>query len=87
MPIKVDNDDLFINCNNGLIFCKLVNQIQKDTIDERIFSKVKLTDVFKIKELINLALSSIKSLGIKVISIDAELILKSTPHLILGLLW
>jgi len=37
--------------------------------------------------LINLSLSSIKSLGVKVISIDAELILKSTPHLILGLLW
>lgn len=87
VPINIDNDDLFKNCNNGLIFCKLVNKIQKDTIDERIFTKVKLTDVFKVKELINLALSSIKSLGVKVISIDAELILKATPHLILGLLW
>jgi len=48
---------------------------------------VKITDVFKVKELINLALSSIKSLGVKVGSIDSENIIRATPHLILGILW
>ena len=27
IPINIENDDLFTNCNNGLIFCKLVNRI------------------------------------------------------------
>lgn len=48
---------------------------------------MKITDVFKVKELINLALSSIKSLGVKVASIDSENILRATPHIILGILW
>ena len=87
VPINEENEDLFHNCCNGLIFCKLVNKIQTDTIDEWIFAKVKITDVFKVKELINLALSSIKSLGVKVGSIDAENIIRATPHLILGILW
>lgn len=76
---------MFNACNNGIIFCKLVNKIQKDTVDERLLKEMK--SIFQIKEIINLALSAIKSIGVKVVSVDAELIMKGTGHLILGLLW
>jgi len=46
-----------------------------------------MKSIFQIKEIINLALSAIKSIGVKVVSVDAELIMKGTGHLILGLLW
>ena len=86
IPISVENEDLFEACNNGIIFCKLVNKIQKDTVDDRLLKDTK-SNKFQTIEIINLSLSAIKSVGIKVISIDAELIMKGTGHLILGLLW
>jgi len=57
LPINVENEDLFEACNNGIVFCKLVNKIQKDTVDERMLKKP--TDIFKTTEMINLALSAI----------------------------
>ena len=27
LPINVENEDLFEACNNGIVFCKLVNKI------------------------------------------------------------
>jgi len=85
VPINPDNEDLFLACDNGIIFCKLVNAIQKDTVDERVLRKSK--NVFEVKENLNCALSAIKAVGCKVIGVDPELILKHTEHLILGLLW
>lgn len=85
IPIDPKTNDLFHVVDNGVIFCKLVNKIQKDTVDERVLRNTK--NIFQIKENLNLALSAIKSVGCKVISMDSELILKHTEHLILGLLW
>ena len=87
LPIDPDTDALFAAIDNGIILCKLVNVAQPGTIDERVINIGGDLNVFKISENLNLALASIKSIGLKVIGVDAELIRKRTESLILGLLW
>jgi len=86
LPIDPDTDALFAAIDNGIILCKLVNVAQPGTIDERVINIGGDLNVFKISENLNLALA-IKSIGLKVIGVDAELIRKRTESLILGLLW
>lgn len=85
LPIDPETDDLFTACDDGIIFCKLVNKIQPDTVNDRVLKKGK--NIFEVKATINMALSAIKAVGGKVFGTDAELIIKHTEHLILGLLW
>lgn len=87
LPINPDSDDLFSAVDNGIILCKLVNIVQPGTVDERVLNKKKTMSVFHVKENINLALASIRSIGCKVVSIDDELIMKRSENVILGLLW
>lgn len=87
LPIDPDSNDLFSAVDNGIIFCKLVNIVQPGTVDERVLNKKKTMSVFHVKENINLALTSIRSIGCKVVSIDDELIMKRSENIILGLLW
>lgn len=87
LPIDPNTEDLFTVVDNGIIFCKLVNIINPGTVDERVLNTKSNMTVFHIKENLNLALASIKSIGCKVIGIDAELIMKHTQNIILGLLW
>lgn len=85
LPIDPETDDLFTACDDGIIFCKLVNKIQPDTVNERVLKKAN--NIFEVKATINMALSSIKAVGGKVFGTDADLIINHTEHLILGLLW
>ena len=87
LPIDPDSDDLFKAVDNGVILCKLVNIVQPGTVDERVLNKKSTMSVFHVKENINLALASIRSIGCKVVSIDDELIMKRSENVILGLLW
>ena len=87
LPIDPETEDLFKVVDNGIILCKLVNIAQAGTVDERVLNTKNSMNVFEIKENLNLALSSIKSIGCKVIGIDDELIMKHTENIILGLLW
>lgn len=87
LPIDPESEDLFKAVDNGIIFCKLVNIAQPGTVDERVLNTKSNMTVFHIKENLNLALSSIRGIGCKVIGIDDELIMKHTENIILGLLW
>ena len=86
LPINPDSDDLFSAVDNGIILCKLVNIVQPGTVDERVLNKKKTMSVFHVKENINLALASIRSIGCKVVSIDDELIMKRSENVILSFL-
>lgn len=87
LPIDPETEDLFKAVDNGIVFCKLVNFAQPGTIDERVLNTKESMNVFHVTENINLALASIRSIGCKVIGVDAELIRKRSENLILGLLW
>lgn len=72
---------------DGLILSKLLNDAVVDTIDERVLNKGLKLNQFQIIENNNLLISSCKSVGISVVNIGADDLIKGTEHLILGLIW
>jgi len=87
LPINPDSMDLFPVLKNGIILCKLINCAVPGTIDERVINKKENMNIFLITENLKLALSSAKSIGIKVIGIDSTIILEQRFALILGVIW
>ncbi|XP_076343655.1 plastin-1-like isoform X2 [Tachypleus tridentatus] len=65
---------------------KIINHSCPETIDERAINK-KYLSVYTKHENLTLALNSAKSIGCKIVNIDASDLSKGKPHLILGLLW
>lgn len=47
LPLDVNSRDLFERCNDGLIFCKLINLAVPDTIDERALNKKDTLNVYQ----------------------------------------
>lgn len=86
LPMNPDNDSLFTSVCDGILLCKMINQSQPDTIDERVINTKKLTH-FKMTENLVLALNSASSIGCTVVSIDVHDLMAGKPHLVLGLLW
>jgi plastin-3 len=86
LPLDPETRDLYIRCNDGVIFCKLVNLSQPGTIDERTINKGKLS-IYHMIENLTLALTSSQSIGCNIVNIGAEDLHAGKPHLVLGLLW
>lgn len=87
LPINADNMDLFPVLKNGVILCKLVNAAVPGTIDERVINKKENMNIFLCAENLKLALSAMKSIGIRVIGVDNTTIIEQKYTLILGILW
>ena len=87
LPIDPETMDLFPILKNGIILCKLVNAAVPGTIDERVINKKENMNIFLMTENITLALSAMKSIGIRVIGIDNTTILEQKLTLILGIMW
>ncbi|XP_068194310.1 plastin-1 isoform X2 [Antennarius striatus] len=86
LPMNPNDEGLFSSVRDGILLCKMINQSQPDTIDERVINKKKLT-TFKMTENLVLALNSASAIGCTVVSIDAHDLMAGKPHLVLGLLW
>ncbi|XP_070835528.1 plastin-1 [Chaetodon trifascialis] len=86
LPMSPDDDSLFTSVRDGILLCKMINQSQPETIDERVINKKKLT-TFKMTENLVLALNSASAIGCTVVSIDAHGLMAGKPHLVLGMLW
>ena len=86
LPLDPENRDLYTKCKNGILFCKLVNKSQENTIDERAINKGKLS-IYQIHENLTLALNSAQAIGCNVVNIGPEDLHAGKPHLVLGLLW
>lgn len=88
---KIDQgNDLYEQCADGVLLCKLINMAVPETIDERSVNKRKGSaplSVFQVTENLNLALNSASAIGCHVVNIGATDIKERTPHLVLGLLW
>jgi len=68
LPINPNTKDLFTKFADGVLLCKLINLCEPDTIDDRCINMKwkKLTKKYKIIENLNIALTSCKTIGIKV---------------------
>ncbi|KAM3594581.1 uncharacterized protein V6R79_010127 [Siganus canaliculatus] len=86
VPMNPEDESLFTSVRDGIVLCKMINESQPDTIDERVINTKKLT-TFKMTENLVLALNSASAIGCTVVSIDAHDLMAGKPHLVLGLLW
>ncbi|KAG8965392.1 hypothetical protein FRC03_000567 [Tulasnella sp. 419] len=89
LPIPTDNMQIFDECRDGLILCKLINDSVPDTIDTRVlnFPKKKALNAFQITENNNIVITSAKAIGCSVVNIGPQDIAEGREHLILGLIW
>lgn len=81
---------LFDECRDGLILCKLINDSVPDTIDSRVLNKPtprKPLNAFQITENNNIVISSAKAIGCSVVNIGSSDLAEGREHLILGLIW
>lgn len=90
LPIPTDSFQLFDECRDGLLLCKLINSAVPDTIDERVLnvgSASKGPNAFQMTENNNIVIQSAKAIGCSVVNIGAQDITDGREHLILGLIW
>ncbi|PFH49445.1 hypothetical protein AMATHDRAFT_76192 [Amanita thiersii Skay4041] len=89
-PIPTNTMQLFDECKDGLILCKLINDSVPDTIDMRVLNKPqprKQLNAFQITENNNIVITSAKAIGCSVVNIGSSDIAEGREHLILGLIW
>jgi hypothetical protein len=90
LPIPTDTFQLFDECRDGLLLCKLINSAVPDTIDERVLNIGKAgkgPNAFQMTENNNVVIQSAKAIGCSVVNIGAQDITDGREHLILGLIW
>ncbi|KAJ8455021.1 hypothetical protein ONZ51_g12688 [Trametes cubensis] len=90
LPIPTNTMQLFDECRDGLILCKLINDSVPDTIDARVLNKPtakKPLNAFQITENNNIVITSAKAIGCSVVNIGPTDIAEGREHLILGLIW
>lgn len=81
---------IFDECRDGLLLCKLINDSVPETIDIRVLNtptaKRQLNN-FQITENNNIVITSAKAIGCSVVNIGSSDIADGREHLILGLIW
>ena len=87
MPINVEDDSLFHSFTNGILLCKVVQQINEEAIDDRAMNKMANMNVYQCKENLQMGIAAAKGLGIKLIGIDSNDFINKVPHNILGFVW
>jgi plastin-1 len=90
LPIPTNTMQLFDECRDGLILCKLINDSVPDTIDMRVLNKPgsrKQINSFQMTENNNIVISSAKAIGCSVVNIGSQDLQEGREHLILGLIW
>ncbi|WVQ83180.1 hypothetical protein IAT38_005319 [Cryptococcus sp. DSM 104549] len=94
LPIPTDTMQLFDECRDGLILCKLINDSVPETIDERVLNKPsgakgkpRPLNAFQMTENNNIVITSAKGIGCSVVNIGPQDLAEGREHLILGLIW
>lgn len=84
--LPIQDHRLYEAVKDGILLCKVVNHSCPDTVDERVIN-MRPNSVYTQHENLTLALTSAQSIGCNLVNIDANDLIKGTPHLVLGLLW
>lgn len=90
LPLPTNTNQIFDECRDGLILCKLVNDSVPNTIDTRVLNyptSRKQLNNFTMAENCNVAINSAKGIGCVVVNVHADDIIEGREHLILGLIW
>ncbi|KAJ7048530.1 calponin homology domain-containing protein [Mycena amicta] len=89
-PIPTTTMQIFEECKDGLILCKLINDSVPDTIDTRVLNKPtskRPLNAFQMTENNNIVITSAKGIGCSVVNIGSSDLAEGREHLILGLIW
>lgn len=90
LPFDTETFQVFDECRDGLVLCKLINDSVPDTIDTRVLNlpkgKKQLNN-FQMSENANIVINSAKAIGCVVVNVHSEDIIDGKEHLILGLIW
>ncbi|KAJ7059808.1 calponin homology domain-containing protein [Mycena amicta] len=89
-PIPTTTMQIFEECKDGLILCKLINDSVPDTIDTRVLNKPtskRPLNAFQMTENNNIVITSAKGIGCSVVNIGSTDLAEGREHLILGLIW
>lgn len=90
LPIPTNNMQIFDECRDGLLLCKLINDSVPETIDVRVLNMPtakKPLNNFQMTENNNIVITSAKAIGCSVVNIGSTDIAEGREHLILGLIW
>ncbi|XP_040566376.1 fimbrin isoform X2 [Lepeophtheirus salmonis] len=87
LPLREDGEDLYEKISDGVLLCKIINFVVKDTIDPRVINKKKKLSVFQKHENLTLAIKSAQAIGCHVVNMDAHILHQGRKHIILGLIW
>lgn len=72
---------------DGIILCKLINEITPGTIPFEAINIGDSLNVFQKTENLNLAIDSSKGIGCNIVNVHASSILEGKHHIIMGMLW
>jgi len=86
LPIDPDSMDLFSAVSDGLILARMINSVEKDTIDERALNNPCKNHWHK-GENLNLVVNAAKAIGCIMTNIGSDDLIKGKEILILGLIW
>lgn len=90
LPFDVNTFQIFDECRDGLVLCKLINDSVPDTIDSRVLNfpkPSKALNNFQMNENANIIINSAKAIGCVVVNVHSDDIIEGKEHLILGLIW
>ncbi|KAG1467393.1 hypothetical protein G6F56_004440 [Rhizopus delemar] len=87
VPVPTNTMQIFDECKDGLILCKLINDAVPDTIDERVLNVKARLNNFQMVENNNIVINSAKAIGCSVVNIGSTDLIEGREHLILGLIW
>ena len=84
IPIEADGDDLFNKFSDGILLAKLCYLCDNDGIDMRVLNKKEILTIFEINHNLKLGLEASKSLGIRLVGVNAKQFIDKTPSAILN---
>jgi plastin-1 len=90
LPFDVNTFQIFDECRDGLVLCKLINDSVPDTIDSRVLNfpkPSKALNNFQMNENANIIINSAKAIGCVVVNVHSDDLIEGKEHLILGLIW
>lgn len=87
-PLEPESDDLFHAFADGMVMIRILNKIEKDTVDMRAVNLGRngVCNIFEIRQNIELALTAAKG-KIKLVGVNVSAFLEKQPHIIIGVCW
>ncbi|EGG19919.1 calponin domain-containing protein [Cavenderia fasciculata] len=87
IPIDPTSDQLFTNCNDGVLLNKLMESLFPSQVELKgLVIKIKMNPFEKVQNQ-NIVIKNATKVGCIIVNIGAEDLVNATPYLVLGIIW